>query len=652
MEDAEKRTDGFGSKLGSFGKTVGKVALGAVAGLTTALVGAFAATKKVTEGFDDIAKNSRKMGVSTDYYQEMEYWASQNGLSHENMEKSMKRLNQRLGQAVEGNERYSNALTRLGVDMNAVEAGTVSTEQAMTQSIKALSEMENSQEKAALASELFGTKLSQELMPAIDSGALSIEDAQKKAKELGIVIEEDTLNAAEQFNDTWDDLTRSLGAFGQKILAGLMPMFQSMMDWVIAHMPQIQAIFTTVFDVIGIVFSTATEWIQTFIKWIDQLFTSSDKTFGGIWQTVQEVFSNILGFLQETWETILEFWEEHGEAILDNVITVLTEIWNYWVHVFGIIKDVIEEVLSWIVPFVQEMLAKIMEYWDENGEQIMEAVTNVFNWLKDAWDWLYKTLMPIVEYLWTQISNKFETTLNVILGLIDFFVGLFTGDWDKMKDAVIGIVGDLWEGVKNSFSNAWNLVKKPLESLWTNISDWFIGLKDDAIDWGKNMISGFIDGIKSMAGKVGDAAKNVIGNVGDFLKFWSPAKKGEGRYITHWGANMIDGFLDGVKQESSKAGKVINDMLKTMSPNSLNFDMVASGNVSTHGNLRRFSHVADRGVHIPRGGSSSHTTNDNRSTYDIHLHIENMNGTQKDVDNFMNNIGKNVKKRGGRMRKM
>jgi len=172
--DAEKKADGFGGKVGKAMKTAGKV----IAGTTAAAVGlgtaAFAATKKVTAGFDDIAKNSRKMGVSTDYYQEMEYWASQNGLSHENMEKSMKRLNQRLGQAVEGNEKYSNALTRLGVDLEEVEKGNVSTEQAMTKSIQALSEIENSQEKAALASELFGTKLSQELTPGIDSGAVSI----------------------------------------------------------------------------------------------------------------------------------------------------------------------------------------------------------------------------------------------------------------------------------------------------------------------------------------------------------------------------------------------------------------------------------------------------------------------------------------------
>src|SRR5690625_566954 len=313
--DAEKKADGFGGKVGKAMKTAGKV----IAGTTAAAVGlgtaAFAATKKVTAGFDDIAKNSRKMGVSTDYYQEMEYWASQNGLSHENMEKSMKRLNQRLGQAVEGNEKYSNALTRLGVDLNEVEKGNVSTEQAMTQSIQALSQMENSQEKAALAAELFGTKLAQELMPAIDSGALSIEDAQKKAEELGIVIAEDTLNAAEEFNDTWDDLTRSFTAFGQKIFAELMPAFQTMMDWIMAHMPQIQAVFSFVFDAISLGVSTVIGWIGSLISWLQEWFTSNNDKVNGIWQGIQTVLTTIQEFLQETRDIIKQLWEDYGQDI-------------------------------------------------------------------------------------------------------------------------------------------------------------------------------------------------------------------------------------------------------------------------------------------------------------------------------------------------
>src|SRR5690625_213964 len=575
-------------------KTAGKWALGittAAAGVTAA---AFAMTKKVTGSFDDIAKNARKMGVSTDYYQEMEYWASQNGLSHENMEKSMKRLNQRLGQAVNGNKKYSDALTKLGVDLKEVEKGNVSTEQAMTQSIQALSEMENSQQQAALAAELFGGKLAQELMPTSDKGALSVEEAQTKAEESVIVIAEDTLNAAEDFNDTWDDLTRSFTAFGQKIFAELMPVFQSLMNWVMEHMPQIQAVFSFLFDAISWGVSTVIGWIGSLISWLQDWFSSNEDTVNGIWQTIQETFSNILEFLQNTWEFIRGFWEEHGRALLDNAITIFSSIWETVQTVFGFVQQIIEQVIGYIVPWIQEKLQVLFEFWQENGDQIMEAVDNVFSFIRGVIEFIMPTVTAIIEGAWKVITAVFDTAIGVIMGIVKYFSALFTGDFQGMRDAVMGIWESLWNGVKKVISGAWGLLKGAFGSLWNSIKDWFFGIKDDAVQWGKNMIQGFIDGIKNMAGKVKDAAKGVIDNVAGFLKFWSPAEEGEGRFITEWGANMVDGFLDGVRSEAPEAGKVMNDLIEGMSPKALDFNatvgsrgFVQTANPQGTGNVER-----------------------------------------------------------------
>src|SRR5699024_3034183 len=126
---------------------------------------------------------------------------------------------------------YSNALEALGIDMGEVREGTLSTEDAMAQSIQSLSEMESEQQKSAIASELFGTKLSRNLMPALQGGSLTIEEAKEKAKELGIVMSEDQLSAAEDFQDSYDDIKGSLTAVTQQIGLSLMPYMQKAMDW-------------------------------------------------------------------------------------------------------------------------------------------------------------------------------------------------------------------------------------------------------------------------------------------------------------------------------------------------------------------------------------------------------------------------------------
>ena len=251
LDKATNKVGGFGNKVKKGAKVVAGVS-GVLSGMGTA---AFAATNKMVGGFDNIAKSAPKLGVSTDAYQEMDYWAGQNGLSSANMEKAVGRLNQRIGEAKSGNEKYSNALTNLGVNMDDVKSGTLSTEDAMAKSIQGLSEMTNEQDKAAMASELFGKKLGRELMPALQDGSLSLEDAKKKAEELGIVIEEDTLRSAEKFADTWDDLSRTAKIFGQNLLADLMPAFQKTMEFIIDKMPVVKNAvgnaFNTAWDIIN-----------------------------------------------------------------------------------------------------------------------------------------------------------------------------------------------------------------------------------------------------------------------------------------------------------------------------------------------------------------------------------------------------------------
>ena len=483
----EKQTDSLSKKLGRGIKTAGKWAAGLTAAAVGVAAGAFAMTKKITGNFDDIAKSSTKLGVSTDAYQEMDYWASQNGLSSEQMEKGVRRLNQRIGEARAGNEKYSDALKNLGVDMGAVEDGTISTEDAMYQSIQSLSEMTNEQDKAALASELFGKKMATDLMPALQDGSLSLEDAKKKAHELGIVIEEDTLNAAEDFNDTWDDMTRMLSAVGQKIIAKLIPIFQSMMDWVMDHMPQIQAVFQTVFGVIGEVFGTAIEWVQSLISWFSEWFTTNEETMNGIWETIVLTFENILEFLTMTWEFIKEAWSEYGEQLIEGFMFVFNHIWEF-----------LQEIFELIMPFIQDTLNSLYEFWQEHGEQIMESIGNAFEFIKEVIDTVMPYIQGVIEVAWDLISTIFNTALDIIMGIIQAFAAAFTGDWEGLWNAVKGIAESAWNGIKSIISTVANAIKGLVSGVFNSV---------------KSIITNVWNGIKSTTSSVWNGIKSTLNRI-------------------------------------------------------------------------------------------------------------------------------------------
>ena len=209
-----------GEKMKNAGSTMTK-------NVTLPIVGAAAAlgvfiSKTINAG-DEAAKNARKVGVSTEAYQEYQYALGQTGLSAEDTDKALGRLNTRIGEARDGSDKYSEALEKAGVDMKALADGTLTTDEAMMQAVEGLSKITNEQDRAAAATELFGTKLGRELMPALEGGVEGLEAARQKARDLGIVMSDEAAVKAEEFNDSMEDLQAGVKGAFREFATNLIP---------------------------------------------------------------------------------------------------------------------------------------------------------------------------------------------------------------------------------------------------------------------------------------------------------------------------------------------------------------------------------------------------------------------------------------------
>ena len=125
-----------------------------------------------------------------------------------------------------------------------------SQEQMFEEATRALMKMPEGAEKSSLAFDLFG-KAGQELMPLLNGTAEEMDGLRQNAHDMGLVLSDDAIDAGAQFTDTMDDVKRSLGAVVANIGVELMPMFQTFLDWVLDHMPEIQAVIKKVFENIG-----------------------------------------------------------------------------------------------------------------------------------------------------------------------------------------------------------------------------------------------------------------------------------------------------------------------------------------------------------------------------------------------------------------
>lgn len=267
ISKTSEKTDSFANKLTSGVKTAGKWALG-VGAAATAVGGAmFAMADSAANSMDKIAKDSQKIGITTDAYQELDFVLQHNGTSLDACSKSFKTFGDKLDVVMLKGNASESAFGKLGIALKDSEGKARSHTDVMYDSIKALADMEDTTKRNGLAQEMFGSKYT-EMIPLLNSGSASFDELTGKAHELGLVMGEESIKQGEAFNDNMQDVKQSLGALKDRLGAELLPLINQVLQWVMAHMPEIQAFITKAFNVISTVISALMPIVQKVFSYI------------------------------------------------------------------------------------------------------------------------------------------------------------------------------------------------------------------------------------------------------------------------------------------------------------------------------------------------------------------------------------------------
>lgn len=363
ISKTEEKAESLGGKLmkgmGTAAKWGAAIGGAAIAG-GTAL---FGMATKASDAGDRIDKMSQKIGVSSTAFQELDYVLGQNGADVDILQKGFQTLTGIMDKTADGTNKNKTALDTLGISVMDVNGKMKSQEEVFNESVKALMAMDEGVERSTLASELFGKKVASELVPMLNSGVESYEELTSKAHELGFVMDEESVKAAAAFNDSMDDIKKAMGGAITKIGIELMPMFQSVMDWIMNHMPEIQEVVRVVFEYIGI-----------FVMAVVDIFTKH----------LLPILQSIFNWTKENWPTI--------QKIIEGVFKAIEFVWN---NVLSPVLGLLWEIFKNIVGFVADnfpAMQKIAETVFENIGKAVKLVTGIFETLtkgiKTAYDWL------------------------------------------------------------------------------------------------------------------------------------------------------------------------------------------------------------------------------------------------------------------------
>jgi hypothetical protein len=218
--------------------------------------------------------------------------------------------------------------------------------------------------------------------------------------------------------------------------------------------------------------------------------------------------------------------------------------------------------------------------------------------------------------LWDDIKNAFsdgiETTkaffvkwgpdiLAILTGPIGLIVLLIVENWTTIQaktkevwNAISQFLSDLWNTIKTNVSNAWNAIYTVLSGIWEKITGGFNDLVKDAENWGLNLIDNFIQGIKNKISALGDTLKDTASIIAGYLGFHSPTKLGPGAEADQWAPNFVNMFAEGIKSSLPNLQASLNTMALTLNP-------IATGASAGFSNNYSYGGI---NINIAAGGTS------------------------------------------------
>ena len=189
------------------------IAWGAVATAVVAVVSKVKDLIVETANYaDQIGDLAEKWGFTTREIQEFDYWATMNGTTLDSLLTGMRGL---VNQAEAG----SDAFDKLGVSVRNADGSLKDQKTLFLETIDALQKIDNQTERNALQFEVFG-RAGIDLGQIINRDSSELAQLSQEAENLGIILSDNTIAMAGNFNDTLDQIRLSFKSVFAELIGG------------------------------------------------------------------------------------------------------------------------------------------------------------------------------------------------------------------------------------------------------------------------------------------------------------------------------------------------------------------------------------------------------------------------------------------------
>ena len=362
---------------------------------------------KAGQSADELNTLAKQTGFSTEELQKMQYAADRIDVSMDTMTGSIKKLTQKMSSGAE-------VFDTLGINIYDANGNMRNATDVWYEALEALSQVTNETERDALSMELFG-KSAFELTGVIDDGGAALRQFGQEAEEAGLIMDQDALDAANNFNDALDKvkatLSQGLMKAGATLAEVLLPILKKVTDvvtrmvsWFANLDAEQQKMILIVLGVVAAI-SPVAGIIANIINVVSTLKTAMSALSG-----VFTAFTGPVGLVVAAIAAAIAI----GVLLYKNwdvIKAKAQELWNK-------LKAIFENIKSGIISRVQAIKNGVTTFFSN-------MVSNVTAKIQSFRD----TIGRIFDNIKYKITHPIEAAKDTISKIVDVLKKIFNFEW-------------------------------------------------------------------------------------------------------------------------------------------------------------------------------------------------------------------------------
>lgn len=600
MDEAGEKTGSFGEKLKNGFEAAGKVIAGVGAAAAAAVGSIWKMGQESAETADEIDKGAAKANVSRQVYQELDYVFGSNGADVGLLQNTMKGLTDKIQATTEAAEAlydaedaidysaYEEAValhgeqseeakaakkavqeqekaydaaaaalnkTRksfdaLGVSMEKSDGSMKTSEELMLEAITALEGMDDQEKKAALAVDIFG-KAGTELLPMLNQSAGSFEKMREEAHELGLVLDDEVIDAGVNMGDAVDRVKRSMSALGANLGGAITPLITKLADYITAHLPQITKIVDQLAPIVTGLFENL---MGPLMQIVDDVLPVFSGLISAILPELGSFISTLLPPLVSILAEVLPMIAQAAQIILPVLISCLQQILGPILTLVQNLLPLFSQFLSEVGPVLSDLIMTVLGVFVNILEQVFPFIQSLAEKLLPILSTVIQELGPLLQVVF-EIVGEIFTILGPVLDLV------FT-----LLEPLLDLIGKILPVLIKILTGVANVVKAVLTPIITVFRKIIEG-----VTWTvKNFGTGFKNvwtGLKTFFSGIGKWFKDKLGEIGGFFtKLWEGIKTGAKAGLNGV-ISFLNGMIDGVNAILWPMRKLIEVLGKVLGKN-------------------------------------------------------------------------------------